>query len=408
MRVRKPGFVVPSPTGRQNLVTPPTDRAVVTRAGWDAHRKTRPMSVSGYRGRTNWVETWGSAGRYERRALQRHVPKLRKPLREWSKRSRRELVFRLLNSQHPFLQAVTLTYPGFVPEQATKDQVRELVKRAKRDLNRWLSALRRNGELKHYAWVQEFQKRGAVHFHLLLCSVVDPKRLSLLWHLATGSARWCKREEYDVLPAGARRRLVMKGRERCVEVVNAKAIRHGVHVELLRNGDGAARSYAYAYAGKEAQKALPDGVAGAGRFWGTSRGFPLAVMASVVQAIPDSRFSDPVAVRAVRAFRKWVSRVMGRKVRGGMVLFGRWCTSERALTALTEALAWFAREVGADGTEYAKCVVMESSQSMKEREQSQPDQARQERTQGRRPSSKLRRQRRPATTEVTTLVQEAA
>lgn len=107
-------------------------------------------------------------------------------IRGFTKESRRRLAWVLANAPTDFAVHVTVTYHARVDE-ADGDQVakrnRELVQRAKTDMNRFLAVIGK--EAGRYVWIQEFQKRGAIHFHVLLERVVEERRLSVAWCRAT-------------------------------------------------------------------------------------------------------------------------------------------------------------------------------------------------------------------------------
>jgi hypothetical protein len=78
----------------------------------------------------------------------------------------RNLAFVAANAGVEFRSHLTLTYHA-VNESWEDDQGRNrrIVNRSKRDLNRFLKAMR--PQLGAYLWVQECQERGVIHYHLL-------------------------------------------------------------------------------------------------------------------------------------------------------------------------------------------------------------------------------------------------
>ena len=107
-------------------------------------------------------------------------------IRAYSPASAKRLAMLVANSGAEFQRFITLTYHG-VPlagESAGKRN-RRLVANSKRDLHRFLVVMR--DELGRYIWVQEFQTRGAVHFHLLCEGTVSPERVTEAWLRAIGS-----------------------------------------------------------------------------------------------------------------------------------------------------------------------------------------------------------------------------
>lgn len=62
------------------------------------------------------------------------------------------------NFDGEYAKFITLTYAENMQD----------IDRAAKDLDRWLQRVRRKLGTVHYLWVMEFQKRGAIHYHLLL------------------------------------------------------------------------------------------------------------------------------------------------------------------------------------------------------------------------------------------------
>lgn len=104
----------------------------------------------------------------------------------------------------------------------------------KRDLHRFLNCIR--PEVGAYCWIQEFQKRGAIHFHALFEAPITASRAALAWCRATG------------------------------QLDDPHAMAHAVRVRAV-DDQTAARRYLVRYFGKAGQKQLPAGVERAGRFW---------------------------------------------------------------------------------------------------------------------------------------------
>jgi len=77
-----------------------------------------------------------------------------------------------------FQSFITLTYRG-MPD----------VRQAKRDLNSFLTNFRRQYSGVRYIWSQEFQDRGAIHFHILSDIPVDMLRLRSKWIKGTVGKR---------------------------------------------------------------------------------------------------------------------------------------------------------------------------------------------------------------------------
>ncbi len=199
--------------------------------------------------------------------------------------SRRRLEFIAANVGVAFGSIVTLTYHGRSEEgESEADRNWRIAKRSKRDLNRLLTCVRR--EVGHYLWVMEFQERGVVHFHVLCEREISESRLGLAWCRATGALE------------------------------DPAAMRHAVKVEVVR-GERGARSYLGRYLGKGRQKALPAGVAAAGRWWGRSKDHPMAPKLEVITREREGRERHEVPVRVLRSVRRWLRGELGFRVSGG-------------------------------------------------------------------------------------------
>lgn len=258
------------------------------------------------------IELHGDGRRRERGPLgwlylRPALPRARGPrgeIRGFSVKSRQRLKWALANAVPEFRTHLTLTYHARVDESdadAAAARNRSLVSRAKRDLNRFLACVRR--EAGRYCWIQEFQSRGAVHFHVLVESVLDSSRAALAWCRATG------------------------------QLHDPHALRHGVRVDAVED-QLAARRYLVRYFGKSVQKRLPAGVERAGRFWGASRSLIADPMAVVTSCEPKGKRHDASAVRVVRGLRRFVSGVVGFRWRGGRLVSWRGDLSVRALHVL--------------------------------------------------------------------------
>ena len=227
-----------------------------------------------------------------------------------SKTSVRRLGFIAANAAGRFRSLVTLTYHALGASwENAADVNHRIARRSKADMNRFLSCLRR--ELGAYLWVQEFQTRGVIHFHVLCEGEPSLERASLAWMRASG------------------------------QLDDSAARAHGVDVQPVRT-EKAARSYLGRYLGKARQKDLPSGVAGAGRWWGRSRSLQLEVVREAVTHSVDSAAPDRIASRVSRSVRRWLGRRLGMRVRGGVFVdwSGRFAP---AAAAVFDALQEFYR-----------------------------------------------------------------
>jgi hypothetical protein len=183
---------------------------------------------------------------------------------------------------------MTLTYHANVERwEDDADRNARVAKGSKGDLNRFLSVLRR--EAGAYLWVREFQDRGVVHYHVLVEGAVSEERVRVVWCRAIGA------------------------------LDDVHALRYGTKVEAIQS-EKQARWYLGHYVGKARQKELPRGVAGAGRWWGRSRGLELAKLDEVVSSEGGTAWANPARVRVVRSARRFVGSVLGFKFRGGTLV----------------------------------------------------------------------------------------
>jgi hypothetical protein len=240
-----------------------------------------------------------------------HSRKRKRKIQGWSRASARRLAFIAANVDLFFGSHVTLTYRARQAEWETVgDRNRRFVVRCKADLHRFLRALR--GELGEYLWVREFQARGVVHFHVLAELAIPEVRAAEAWARATG------------------------------QLADDDVLAHGVKVDPIKN-QGGARRYLGQYIGKGQQKALPSGVDGAGRWWGRSRGLPLALLEDIVWLDRSEGVKRSAQLRIVRVLRRYIGRRFRRRYRGGAFLdFGGKLTSKLVgmVTALRAHYGW--------------------------------------------------------------------
>jgi hypothetical protein len=221
----------------------------------------------------------------------------------------------LANAPAEFAGHATFTYHARVAE-SDGDEVarrnRALVQRAKADLNRFLACVGR--EVGRLVWIQEFQKRGAIHFHALFEHAVDERRLAVAWCRATD------------------------------QLHDPHALAHAVKVRKVED-QIAARKYLIRYFGKGVQKQLPAGVDRAGRFWGASRSLRVGPVAEVVTCPAKYRHHDKPALGVIRAVRRFLSGELGFKYRGGRLVFWDAAVPERLL-GVVRRLRVFYRDEG--------------------------------------------------------------
>jgi len=148
----------------------------------------------------------------------------RSEVSELSRASTWRMVNYLKSSKAEYINMTTLTYPAEFPADG------ELVKS---HLDKFLGRFMKMNESA--CWFLEFQKRGAPHFHILHTDNVPKGVVALDWAWANGE--WW-------------------------------SIRTMTRVERLRKARGGVIAYAVKYAGKAAQKDVPEEYSNVGRFWG--------------------------------------------------------------------------------------------------------------------------------------------
>lgn len=226
-----------------------------------------------------------------------------------SKASAKRLEFIAANVRTPLTTLLTLTYRENAAEGETeKDRNLRVARRSKADLNRFLSCVR--FELGAYLWVQEFQERGVVHYHLLCEKPIGEARVRLVW---------C----------------------RAINALGDKAaLRHGVKVESVANPLGA-RSYVGRYFGKERQKKLPPGVEQAGRWWGRSRSMDLDVLTEVISWPQGAQGPSYVDVWVLRQLRRYMRSRLGWKFKSGVLIDWGGSLSASINRIVPELRQWF-------------------------------------------------------------------
>ncbi len=122
----------------------------------------------------------------------------------------------------------------------------------------------------------EFQKRGALHFHIFLNGEVAKEEVSAAWYRIVGSG-------------------------------DERHLRAGTRVEALREHHAAA-AYAAKYASKADQKDVPEEFTDVGRFWGTFGGVEAVPVAQasyeqVLLNVETGELRHSPAVGAIRVCR---------------------------------------------------------------------------------------------------------
>lgn len=143
----------------------------------------------------------------------------------------------LRTSMSEYNVLITLTYPVGLGTDG---------ERCKRDLKVFLQRLKRSapsmgGNIHAFSafWFLEFQRRGAIHYHIFTTHRF-PKD-------------WIKRSWYEIVGSEDERHL-----------------RAGTRIEAIRGGKRGISAYAAKYAAKHVQKEVPEDFGWVGRFWGVT------------------------------------------------------------------------------------------------------------------------------------------
>jgi hypothetical protein len=145
---------------------------------------------------------------------------------------------------------------------------------AKSDLRCILQWLKRRYKKEvDYIWFAEFQKMGAIHFHIIINERVTEE------HRLAWARYWSKKTAKRLGPYCNLRTKRELDPEIAIYEVNA----HEATWNNIRKENGAAR-YIAKYAGKPHQKTVPVWFRDIGRFWGVSQGVRDSVV--VKQIIP--------------------------------------------------------------------------------------------------------------------------
>lgn len=169
--------------------------------------------------------------------------------RTWSKKSRRKLISKIAKGKVVMKSMAVLTFPECL-------RVRD-GKIAKKCLNRFLVKLRRKYPPVEYFWVQEFQRNGSPHFHVMVN--VPREDIDRLWM----GRSWAQSVMFKSPQDWGRG---LRAAEDMIKVHS-----HPKQWQLLRTEDGAAR-YLLSYVSKPYQKSAPRDYVNVGRFWGCSKG----------------------------------------------------------------------------------------------------------------------------------------
>lgn len=226
-------------------------------------------------------------------------------IRAYSPSSAKRLAMLVANAGAEFRRFITLTYHG-VPRagEAVGTRNRRLVESSKADLHRFLVVMRK--ELGRYVWVQEFQQRGAVHFHMLSEGEVAPERVTEAWLRAIGSLGDQAAQLHGV---------------KCEPIRDQKQVRKYLGQYLVgKRREATGFRFKKRKKCKATQKELPRGVPVAGRWWGAARSLKPIVLAELMTHDKAEGLRRPAELQAARCVRRYVRRRLGRRFDGGALL----------------------------------------------------------------------------------------
>lgn len=162
-----------------------------------------------------------------------------------------------------FRSLQTLTYGANYPLSG---------KIAKKHLNHFLIATKRNFGPHEYVWVLEFQERGAVHFHIATTlappSDLERELFALTWQRISTPYSWmyCQLDKVG--------NLLLRGQTLLTDKAVFDSHMSKKAWENVRRGDKL-HGYFAKYANKLRQKEVPCWYSDVGRFWGASKGVAL-------------------------------------------------------------------------------------------------------------------------------------
>lgn len=163
----------------------------------------------------------------------KNAPPLRSEIQSFSVHSRRRLKHTSSNAFPSLISQFGMTYHKSTPDGRT----------VKKHLNTFLNSFRNKYPSAGYLWILEFQSRGIPHFHLFTTldhSSEIGRNLADIWN-------------------------------RIAEPDSKAHLKFHRHESNFIPWDMGSGSYLCKYLDKTAQKFVPDGFTGVGRFWGNSR-----------------------------------------------------------------------------------------------------------------------------------------
>lgn len=216
-------------------------------------------------------------------------------VKEFSRRSRNQMIEKMQLCSVEWKSMITLTYPQEYPMSGRESKVH---------LNRLLQVLRRRNK-NTYFWFLEFQLRGAAHYHIFVDFHPTDDEIWTLrraWTSDFSQAKYCPltkdfKPRYDDITMVTSCYLEAQ-----------KSTEYGFW-EPIRTSDGA-KKYVYIYGAKEKQKRVPKSFRDVGRFWGTSRNLPMHKLREKVDITEEELnnviFKEDDALRKAFLYPRWI------------------------------------------------------------------------------------------------------
>jgi hypothetical protein len=222
----------------------------------------------------------------------------RRSITRFSVGSQKRLARLLLNNLKRFKLFFTVTY------RMNQRNCRV----SKQHINNFLTRFRQAfGKESGYVWVLEFQKRGAVHFHIWF-EEFDPLELAGARNIVVRK-QIANRFKGDDTNFSRFQLLTSLWLRITGQLGDSKAVRASTDLKVIES-TGFVITYAVKYAWKGEQKEYTgniDEVTGevldlwVGRYWGASR------------SIRNEKLYASTNIQAVRIFRKWMKKQLGKK-----------------------------------------------------------------------------------------------
>ena len=226
-------------------------------------------------------------------------------IRAYSRSSAKRLAMLVANAGAEFRTFITLTYRGTQMDgEGDRARNQRIVRRSKVDLHRFIVCL--GDELGLYVWIQEFQARGVLHYHMLCENRVPVERAKEAWLRAIGSlgdvAAWEHGVKADAIEDQRQVRKYLGH-----YLVKARGKVFGADRQGKRSG-------------KAVQKELPEGVEGAGRWWGASRSLKPTILEEVISLYKEEGIRRYGELQTARCLRRYVGKVWGTRFESGAFL----------------------------------------------------------------------------------------